>query len=98
MKNQAYLTLSLTFLGSISSSFAQSGKEVRNRIEGTDRPSVPSLTTGAQSGNENTSAEATSSDTGAQRPIQLKKKGVSLTLDMIVNIFIVQIHSPQTVL
>ena len=77
MKNQAYLTLSLTFLGSISSSFAQSGKEVRNRIEGTDRPSVPSLATGAQSGNENTSAEATSSDTGAQRPIQLKKKGVS---------------------
>ena len=76
MKNQAYLTLSLTFLSSICSSFAQTGKEVRNRIEGTDRPSVPNQATGAQSGNEDTSAEATS-DTGAQRPIQLKKKGVS---------------------
>ena len=77
MKNQSYLSISLAFLSSICFSFAQSGKEIRNRIEGTDRPSALNQATSAQSGNENASADATSSDTGAQRPVQLKKKGVT---------------------
>ena len=59
--------------------FAQTANQVRERIEGTDRPVVPALATGespSSSKNGNTTDGAVS-DTGAQRPVQLKDKGVS---------------------
>ena len=59
--------------------FAQTANQVRERIEGTDRPVVPALATGespssSKSGN---TTDGAVSDTGAQRPVQLKDKGVS---------------------
>jgi hypothetical protein len=58
--------------------FAQSAQQVRDRIEGTERPVVPAQATGesANSG-DNTGNDIAVSDTGAQRPVQLKDRGMS---------------------
>jgi len=59
--------------------FSQTADQIRNRIEGTDRPVIPAQATGetqASSESGNVSDDAIS-DTGAQRPVQLKDKGIS---------------------
>jgi len=50
-------------------------QQVRNRIEGTERPSAAKQVSKASS-NSKSSAESPS-DTGAQRPVIVKKKGIS---------------------
>ena len=58
---------------------SQSANQVRNRIEGTDRPIVPAQATGESPASSDGSSvsDASVSDTGAQRPVQLKDKGIS---------------------
>jgi hypothetical protein len=58
--------------------FAQTAKQIRDRIEGTDRPVVPAQATGeSASSGDNVGNDVAVSDTGAQRPVQLKDKGMS---------------------
>jgi len=58
--------------------FAQTAKQIRDRIEGTDRPVVPAQATGESvSSGDNVGNDVAVSDTGAQRPVQLKDKGMS---------------------
>ena len=58
--------------------FAQTAKQIRDRIEGTDRPVVPAQATGeSASSSDNVGNDVAVSDTGAQRPVQLKDKGMS---------------------
>lgn len=58
--------------------FAQSAQQVRDRIEGTERPVVPAQATGAStSTDDNVGSDVAVSDTGAQRPVQLNDKGMS---------------------
>ena len=57
---------------------AQTAKQIRDRIEGTDRPVVPAQATGeSASSGDNVGNDVAVSDTGAQRPVQLKDKGMS---------------------
>ena len=59
--------------------FAQPAKEqVRNRIEGTERSVIPvQAKGGSPKPNGTEGSDAAVSDTGAQRPVQLKEKGMS---------------------
>lgn len=58
--------------------FAQTAKQIRDRIEGTDRPVVPAQATGeSASSGDNVGNDVAVSDTGAQRPVQLNDKGMS---------------------
>ena len=58
--------------------FTQTAKQIRDRIEGTDRPVVPAQATGeSASSGDNVGNDVAVSDTGAQRPVQLKDKGMS---------------------
>jgi hypothetical protein len=77
MKNITKYTVTLACL-SYQMIFAQSAQQVRDRIEGTERPVVPAQATGesANSG-DNTGNDIAVSDTGAQRPVQLKDRGMS---------------------
>ena len=55
----------------------QDAAKVQSRIEGTDRQQ-PAPLTGKTGGSQDSSgADAAASDTGAQRPISLKKDGIS---------------------
>jgi hypothetical protein len=77
MKNITKLITTFAFL-STQMMFAQSAQQIRDRIEGTDRPVVPAQATGesAASG-DNVGNDVAVSDTGAQRPVQLKDNGIS---------------------
>jgi len=58
--------------------FAQTANQIRDRIEGTDRPVIPAQATGeSASSGDNVGNDVAVSDTGAQRPVQLKDKGMS---------------------
>ena len=58
--------------------FAQSVQQVRDRIEGTERPIVPAQATGeSPSSEDKVGNDVAVSDTGAQRPVQLNEKGMS---------------------
>lgn len=67
----------ISFLSFIMAAFAygQTQQQVRNRIEGTERPNVTKqLSTSKQGSSSNSS---NTSDSGAQRPVILKKSGIS---------------------
>lgn len=67
----------ISFLSLIMAAFAygQTQQQVRNRIEGTERPNVTKqLSTSKQGSSSNSS---NTSDSGAQRPVILKKSGIS---------------------
>lgn len=77
MKNITKYITTLAFL-STQMIFAQSAQQVRDRIEGTDRPVVPTQATGeSPSSEDNVGNDVAVSDTGAQRPVQLNDKGMS---------------------
>ena len=57
--------------------YAQDAAKVQSRIEGTDRQQPAPLTGNTGGTQEASGGEAAASDTGAQRPISLKKDGVS---------------------
>ena len=57
--------------------FAQDAAQVQSRIEGTDRQQPAPLTGNTGTSQEASAEDAVASDTGAQRPISLKKDGVS---------------------
>jgi len=79
MKKFLNFTLIISIITGFASLYAQSDQQVRSRIEGTDRPVLPPQAKGApKSDNANeVTTELSSSDTGAQRPVQLKDKGIS---------------------
>ncbi|MFL2913189.1 MAG: hypothetical protein ACJZ64_00965 [Opitutales bacterium] len=77
MKNITKYITTLAFL-STQMIFAQSAQQVRDRIEGTERPIVPAQATGeSPSSEDNVGNDVAVSDTGAQRPVQLNEKGMS---------------------
>ncbi len=77
MKNINKYIVTLLCLGQ-QMIFAQSVQQVRDRIEGTERPVIPAQAKGESvSSSNDSSTDATVSDTGAQRPVQLKDKGMS---------------------
>ena len=77
MKNITKYIATLAFL-SYQTIFAQSPQQVRDRIEGTDRPVVPAQATGESASSEdNVGNDVAVSDTGAQRPVQLNDRGMS---------------------
>jgi hypothetical protein len=77
MKNITKYITALAFL-STQMIFAQSAQQVRDRIEGTERPIVPAQATGeSPSSEDNVGNDVAVSDTGAQRPVQLNEKGMS---------------------
>ena len=65
------LFLSLTPLVVIG----QNASDIQNRSDSTERPQPAPLS--ASSDNNSGSSNVSASDTGAQRPISLKKKGIS---------------------
>ena len=77
MKNITKYITTLAFL-STQMIFAQSVQQVRDRIEGTERPIVPAQATGeSPSSEDKVGNDVAVSDTGAQRPVQLNEKGMS---------------------
>tara|TARA_B110000305_G_C19419721_1_gene630161 strand:+ start:405 stop:1403 length:999 start_codon:yes stop_codon:yes gene_type:complete len=79
MKQNLFLSLALMLSSFDVALFGQTDSQVRSRIEGTDRPVLPPQATGegtaAQKGKD--SPDVSTSDTGAQRPVQLKENGIS---------------------
>ena len=79
------LFLSLTPLVVIG----QNASDIQNRSDSTERPQPAPLS--ASSDNNSGSSNVSASDTGAQRPISLKKREYHHTLGMILSTFIVLI-------
>jgi len=78
MKN-AYILISTSFLAfALVCASAQNQNNVRNRIEGTERPSAENQVASAKSAISNSeNGDVSNSDTGALRPVILKSKGIS---------------------
>ena len=78
MKMKLLLTTSVAMIVS-SLAYSQSEKQVRQRIEGTERTTIPAQASGADSKSKqsDSSSDISANDTGAQRPVQLKDKGIS---------------------
>lgn len=71
------LTLFLTIALFVASfTYAQTQQQVRNRIEGTDRPDATKQISSSTK-DKNSAGSTSSSDAGAQRPVILKDKGIS---------------------
>ena len=64
----------ISFLSFVMAAFAngQTQQQVRNRIEGTERPDVTKQLSSSKKGSSSDSSNP--SDSGAQRPVILKKK------------------------
>ena len=67
----------ISFLSFVMAVFAngQTQQQVRNRIEGTERPDVTKQLSSSKKGSSSDSSNP--SDSGAQRPVILKKSGIS---------------------
>ena len=74
MKTKISLLILAVFFNAVL--FSQNNKQVRNRIEGTDR-NVASEQINRSGENSKKTSKATSKDSGAQRPVLLSKSGVS---------------------
>ena len=73
---QIYKILSIKLL-LLTASFAQNQDKVQSRIEGTDRSQGNSVNAQIIDNNSENNNDASSSDTGAQRPISLNDDDIS---------------------